>query len=105
MVALFTIYHWSQRLSKVYPIAKQLDAQQFRFDRLRPEIQEQVWNDACWTRAIFIRDPAERVLSANLDNVVQTHETQRKPPFGYNVSFAEAIHRYSLVGRNSTWSQ
>ncbi len=106
MVALFTIYHWSQRLSKVYPIANWwMQPQQFRFDRLRPEIQEQVWNDACWTRAIFIRDPAERVLSANLDNVVQTHETQRKPPFGYNVSFAEAIHRYSLVGRNSTWHQ
>ena len=47
-----------------------------------------MWNDASWTKAIFIRDPAERVLSANLDKVVQTHETQRKPPFGYNVSFA-----------------
>ena len=67
-----------------------LDAQQFRFDGLRPEIQEQVWKNDSWTKAIFLRDPAERLLSAYLDKV-QTKEGQRKPPFGYNVSFANFI--------------
>jgi hypothetical protein len=82
-----------------------MQPQQFRFDRLRPEIQEQVWNDASWTKAIFIRDPAERVLSAYLDKVVQTHETQRKPRTIWIQCVICRIHWYSLVGWNSTWHQ
>jgi hypothetical protein len=72
-----------------------LDAQQFRFDGLTPNVQEEIWKDASWTKAIFIRNPAERLLSAYLDKV-QTHEGQLNPPFGYNISFPEFINILSV---------
>jgi hypothetical protein len=66
------------------------DANAFRFDRLSPKVQKDIWQDSSWTKAIFIREPSERLLSAYLDKV-QVDETQPNPPFGYNVTFAQFI--------------
>eukprot|EP00804_Cyclotella_cryptica_P015129 CCRYP_000684-RA/>CCRYP_000684-RA protein AED:0.04 eAED:0.04 QI:59/1/1/1/1/0.66/3/1038/369 len=56
-----------------------LDNDFFRFDKLDPSIQEEIWRDEKeWTWAVFLREPAERLLSAYLDKVskksVQIHE-------------------------------
>jgi hypothetical protein len=46
--------------------------------------------DPCWTRAVFVRDPHERVLSAYLDKVVNTDYVKRR--FGSQpTSFAEFV--------------
>ena len=39
------------------------------FDLLQPEVQERIWNDPEWTFAAFLRNPAERLLSAYLDKI------------------------------------
>jgi Sulfotransferase family len=41
------------------------------------EIAQDLWNDPTWTRAVFLRDPAERLLSAYLDKFVKNAYTQR----------------------------
>lgn len=46
------------------------DYDAFTFDRLHPDRQNEIWNDPNWTRAILIREPAERLLSGFLDKVV-----------------------------------
>ena len=43
----------------------------FQFDNLSRLRQEEVMSDPTWTKAIFLRDPAERFLSAYLDKVEQ----------------------------------
>ena len=62
------------------------DIEWFYLDSLRPQVQQHVWNN--WTRAMLIRDPAERLLSAYLDKV---HGTGNRLPFGPNVTFAEFV--------------
>lgn len=51
-----------------YPHGKP-DLLMWSFDLLQPEVQEQIWNDPEWTFAAFLRNPAERLLSAYLDKV------------------------------------
>ena len=46
-----------------------LDHMPFRFDVLLPDRQHQIWNDPEWTRAVLIREPTERLLSAYLDKI------------------------------------
>ena len=41
----------------------------FYFDQLRPEVQQEIWTDPSWTRAVLIREPTERLLSAYLDKI------------------------------------
>jgi hypothetical protein len=45
------------------------DLLMWSFDKLQPEVQEQIWNDPEWTFAAFLRNPAERLLSAYLDKL------------------------------------
>lgn len=67
------------------------DLESFRFDRMTPELQARVWtSNSSWTKAVFLREPAERLLSAYLDKV-KTKTGQRNPPYGKNVSFAQFI--------------
>ena len=50
------------------------DIHPFRLDRLSPHRQQEVFwslSNSTWTKAIFLRDPAERLLSAYLDKVEQ----------------------------------
>ena len=51
------------------------DITPFQFDKLSRLRQEEVMSDPSWTKAIFLRDPAERLLSAYLNKV-------EKPRFG-----------------------
>ncbi|KAL7555055.1 hypothetical protein ACHAWF_018671 [Thalassiosira exigua] len=46
-----------------------LDRELLQFDKLEPEAQRRIWEDKEWTWAAFLRDPAERLLSAYLDKV------------------------------------
>ncbi len=40
-----------------------------QFDALEPHVQRRIWEADEWTWAAFIRNPAERLLSAYLDKV------------------------------------
>lgn len=67
------------------------DAMYLSFDKLRPKVQRNIWyNDDSWTKAILIREPAERLLSAYLDKIKSNKPTDNRP-FGPNVTFAEFI--------------
>lgn len=62
------------------------DIKGFHLDEMRPSVVEEVLTSPNWTRAILIREPAERLLSAYLDKV------QNKPKLfgmekGEKVSF------------------
>ena len=48
-----------------------LDLKEFHFDELPRHRQEALLMDPTWTKAIFLRDPAERLLSAYLDKVAE----------------------------------
>ena len=48
-----------------------LDLKESRLDRLPRHRQEALLMDPTWTKAIFLRDPAERLLSAYLDKVAE----------------------------------
>eukprot|EP01082_Thalassiosira_pseudonana_P006125 g5370.t1 g5370 contig2:411565-412326(-) len=68
------ITQWVQFLrfvagAKDYPSVPhyKLDTDFFQFDKLEPSIQKEIWNSEEWTWAAFLRDPAERILSAYLD--------------------------------------
>jgi len=56
------------------------DKEALRFDSMRPEVQISILKDPSWTRAVFIREPAERLLSAYLDKV-QRQENITFPEF------------------------
>ena len=86
------------------------DLSSFFLDKLPRHRQEEILSSPEWTRAVFFRDPAERLLSAYLDKVVgTTHRLQRRQN-GQNVdtttttnittpSFAQWIE--SLVNETS----
>eukprot|EP00977_Amphora_coffeiformis_P006116 scaffold1323_cov160-Amphora_coffeaeformis.AAC.21 len=61
-----------------------LDYKPFHFDVLRPAVQCEIWNDPSWTRAILIREPTERLLSAFLDKIARRQE-------GKNVTLEEFV--------------
>jgi hypothetical protein len=70
------ITQWEQFLrfsfgAKDYPALPhyKLDRTLFHFDNLEPSAQRRLWEDEEWTWAAFVRDPAERLLSAFLDKV------------------------------------
>jgi hypothetical protein len=54
-----------------------VEREEFIVRSLPLEIAQDLWNDPTWTRAVFLRDPAERLLSAYLDKVVKNAYTQR----------------------------
>ena len=57
--------------AKDYPALPhyKLDRDFLQFDALEPQVQRRIWEDTEWTWAAFIRNPAERLLSAYLDKV------------------------------------
>mmetsp|Transcript_10705 Transcript_10705/g.22700 ORF Transcript_10705/g.22700 Transcript_10705/m.22700 type:complete len:407 (-) Transcript_10705:124-1344(-) len=70
------ITQWEQFLrfymgAKDYPSLPhyKMDRVFFQFDQLDPRAQRKIWEDEEWTWAAFVRDPAERLLSAYLDKI------------------------------------
>ena len=63
------------------------DTTPFYFDNMIPRTQRFMWNT--YTKAILIRDPAERLLSAYLDKVA--NKTGKNSPFGPNVTFTDFV--------------
>lgn len=53
------------------------DREEFMVRSLPLDIAQDLWNDPSWTKAVFFRDPAERVLSAYLDKIVKEAYTQK----------------------------
>ncbi len=45
------------------------DVEQLRLDKMRPQVLQHVMTSNEWTRAVLIREPSERLLSAYLDKV------------------------------------
>ncbi len=87
-----------------WPHAK-MEVNFFRFDKLDPTVQKRIWDDESWTFAAFIRDPAERALSAFLDkfetkgiNLKKTYGIDEKIPF----TFQDFINRLSQKFNSST---
>jgi hypothetical protein len=78
-----------------YPYFKR-DTHPFYLDRLLPRTQKDIWIN--YTKAVFIREPAERLLSAYLDKVA--NKSAAKGPFGSNVTFTEFIE--ILSSKNTT---
>lgn len=78
-----------------------LDADFFRFDKLDPSIQQEIWQDEkAWTWAVFLREPAERLLSAYLDKVLKK-SVQVKEALGLNstnngFTFRDFINRLAM---------
>ena len=52
------------------------DREEFFISRLPTSKADQLWNDPSWTRAVFFRDPAERLLEAYMDKIVKERYTQ-----------------------------
>eukprot|EP00581_Thalassiosira_minuscula_P009972 CAMPEP_0183710196 /NCGR_PEP_ID=MMETSP0737-20130205/5998_1 /TAXON_ID=385413 /ORGANISM="Thalassiosira miniscula, Strain CCMP1093" /LENGTH=490 /DNA_ID=CAMNT_0025938421 /DNA_START=68 /DNA_END=1540 /DNA_ORIENTATION=+ len=78
------ITQWEQFLrftlgAKDYPSLPhaKLDREVFQFDKLAPEAQRRIWEDEEWTWAAFVRNPAERLLSAYLDKVKGQAKNQK----------------------------
>eukprot|EP00546_Thalassionema_frauenfeldii_P016563 CAMPEP_0178902592 /NCGR_PEP_ID=MMETSP0786-20121207/4691_1 /TAXON_ID=186022 /ORGANISM="Thalassionema frauenfeldii, Strain CCMP 1798" /LENGTH=379 /DNA_ID=CAMNT_0020573877 /DNA_START=132 /DNA_END=1270 /DNA_ORIENTATION=- len=73
------------------------DLMPFHMSSLTKEKQEELLNDPTWTKAVFIREPAERLLSGYLDKIVK--EGWSEPVFGQNhtLSFAEFIDLITTV--------
>ena len=53
------------------------DKKYFFFDNFQWEQQERILNDPSWTKAVFLRQPAERILSAYKDRIEgQSHKSR-----------------------------
>lgn len=63
------------------------DVKNFTFDHLTPTVQREILYNESWTKAILIREPAERLLSAYLDKI----KKKQGGPFGPNVTFAKFV--------------
>lgn len=80
------------------------DARHFYLDTLAPNVRENMWNT--YTKAILIRNPAERLLSAYLEKIKSTKPAGKNSPFGSNDTFAEFVDILSMTNitkyRNNT---
>ena len=59
-----------------FPHAK-WDLRQFQMSQLSPEKITEILHDSSWTKAVIMRDPAERLLSAYSDKIMKMKYTQR----------------------------
>ena len=82
------------------------DRGEFFVSKLPLEKAQELFLDATWTKAVFFRDPAERLLSAYLDKVVKNGFTQKYFHIGSLedtarpiLTFEEFVH---LVTYNNT---
>ena len=109
------ITQWEQFLrfyigAKDYPALPhyKIDREYLQLDKLDPSVQRRIWEDDEWTWAAFIRNPAERLLSAYLDKVVKTKKAREKPvnaTSGGSMSFTSFIANLSMpfeLGDNSS---
>lgn len=73
-ILLTTINYLSHEAgAKDYPSLPhyKVDSDAFRFDRLEASLQQEIWSSKDWTWAVFLREPAERLLSAYLDKIAK----------------------------------
>lgn len=73
----FFRYTWGARDYLSHPHLKR-DREEFLVGSLSIEKAEELLNDPSWTRAVFFRDPAERLLSAYLDKIVGEGYTKKE---------------------------
>lgn len=70
-----------------------------------PLTQQEIWqNEKEWTWAVFIRDPAERLLSAYLDKVTtKSGQANVKRLYGFDryFTFEDFINRLNLTYNES----
>ena len=97
------ITQWEQFLrfyigAKDYPALPhfKLDRNFFQYDKLDPDAQRQIWEDDEWTWSAFVRNPAERLLSAYLDKV-RARRSRVLGPDGKPLPFVEFVE--SLASR------
>jgi len=78
------------------------DLKPFHLSSLSKEKQEEILNNPLWTKAVFLRDPAERLLSGYLDKII--NEGWSKPVFEQNhtLSFAEFIDLITTFNKRHT---
>jgi hypothetical protein len=99
----FFRFSWGAGDYLSYPHLKN-DRLEFMVQSLSLEKAEELLNDPTWTRAVFFRDPAERLLSAYLDKIVSEGYTQKA--FYINqptvLSFPEFVSLVSEKDRNCT---
>jgi len=75
-----------------------LDQRPFTFDRLTETAQHEIWNDPAWTRAVLIREPTERLLSAYLDKIVRRKDHYRNLTLAEFVSYLEQPEQEGIAG-------
>lgn len=65
----------------------------FRFDKLEASLQQEIWSSKEWTWAVFLREPAERLLSAYLDKIAKA-TTQNKIFNGLGINATSAVFTF-----------
>lgn len=101
------ITQWEQFLrfyfgAKDYPALPhyKLDRELLQFDLLDPSVQRRIWEDEEWTWAAFIRNPAERLLSAYLDKV-QKNNKKKLQSNNESISFSQFVTGLSAPLRSN----
>jgi hypothetical protein len=56
---------------------RKMDREEFMVRSLPLDVAQDLWNNPSWTKAVFFRDPAERLLSAYLDKIAKEAYTQK----------------------------
>jgi len=69
------------------------DGKLLHFDRIPPKSQRHILQSDEWTKAVFLRDPAERFLSAYLDKIQNKKKSWRniKSTTPMNITFADFV--------------
>lgn len=71
------------------------DVSFFRFDKLDPLAQKRIWEDEEWKFAVFLRDPAERLLSAYLDKILKNKALVDEIGSNGTIAFEQFVARLS----------
>jgi len=77
-----------------------MDRDFFQFDKLDPKAQRRIWDDEEWTWAAFVRNPAERLLSAFLDKVKSKRDKLKW--INGTITFKEFINGLSVPMNDTT---
>lgn len=75
-----------------------IDKNFFLFDRLNPKNQRNILENEKWTKAVFLRDPAERFLSAYLDKIHDNSQWDKSMNTRKNMTFAKFV---DFVGKSN----
>ena len=87
----FFRYTWGAKDFLSVPHFK-VDREEFFMSRLSLQKAQELLNDPTWTKTVFFRDPAERLLSAYLNKIVGNAYTQRI----FKIGKLEDENRYVL---------